>query len=281
VTTLVERARALRPDTILEAFVVANIAFLAVDIVLAHAENGFARSEEWIPIVFSIVATLVLLPGVFSARIRASTIPVAIGVGAACIVIGLAGLILHLESAFFRVQSLKNLVYTAPFAAPLAYVGLGLLLILSRVEKAGTQTWAGWIVFLALGGFAGNLALSLLDHAQNGFYRPIEWIPVAAAAFATSFLAVTLLLPSAKLVRATLAVMALQVVVGVLGFALHVQADLHARGTIPDRVVHGAPIFAPMLFADLALLAGIGLVIMLRAPMPDAEPAPRASETAA
>jgi hypothetical protein len=41
---------------------------------------------------------------------------------------------------------------------------------------------------------------------------------------------------------------------------LHVRADLHgAAASKLDRFVFGAPPFAPMLFADLAMLAAIGL----------------------
>ncbi|MGZ3477312.1 MAG: hypothetical protein ACXWUG_27665, partial [Polyangiales bacterium] len=237
------RLRNVPQATLVELFVVSNIAFLAVDIALAHAENQYARADEWIPIVFSVVATLLLLPGAASARIRESTVPLAIAVAAASIVIGLAGMIVHLESAFFREQSLKNLVYTAPFAAPLAYVGLGLLLLLTRLERPGSAAWASWIAFLALGGFVGNLALSLLDHAQNGFYSPLEWVPVATAAFGTSFLAVALFRPDAGLRPLVLAVLALQALVGVVGFALHLRADLLAHApTLAERVTYGAPV---------------------------------------
>ena len=48
-------------------------------------------------------------------------------------VVGVAGLVLHLDSHFFAEQTIKNLVYTAPFAAPLVYAGVGLLLILNRM----------------------------------------------------------------------------------------------------------------------------------------------------
>ena len=44
-----------------EMFVAANLAFLTVDIGLAHAINSFEHRAEWIPIVFSLAATLVLL----------------------------------------------------------------------------------------------------------------------------------------------------------------------------------------------------------------------------
>jgi len=72
-------------------------------------------------------------------------------------------------------MSVRNcLSNSAPFAAPLAYAGLGLLVLLNRMVPAESPEWGWWIVFLALGGFAGNLALSLTDHAQNGFFNALE-----------------------------------------------------------------------------------------------------------
>ena len=47
-------------------------------------------------------------------------------VGSGAVGVGLAGLIYHLQSGFFQQQTLRNLVYAAPFAAPLSYAGLGL-----------------------------------------------------------------------------------------------------------------------------------------------------------
>ena len=55
-------------------------------------------------------------------------------------------------------------------------------------------------------------------------------------------------------------VMLSQVLVGVLGAWMHLQADLHAPAeSLRDRFVFGAPIFAPLLFADIAILALLGL----------------------
>ncbi len=85
--------------------------------------------------------------------------------------IGVVGLVLHLKSQFFQEWTLASLVYTAPFAAPLAYTGIGLLLILNRSVDADSREWAEWVVFLALGGFVGNFIFSVTDHAQNGFFR--------------------------------------------------------------------------------------------------------------
>lgn len=257
--------RSISPARAVEWFVVSNIAFLGLDIFVAHRENGFERRAEWAPLLFSGLATLVLLPMAFGARSAALRI-VERAIGGASIAIGVAGMVLHLESAFFEEQTLKNLVYAAPFLAPLAYVGVGLLLVLVRMEAPDSPAFGGWVVLLALGGFAGNFGMALLDHAQNGFYRWTEWIPVVSAAFAVAFLLVALVRPETGFVRVTSGVLALQLAVGVLGFGLHVTADV-GRRSLPwlQRLIFGAPPFAPLLFVDLAVLAALGLWARARA----------------
>jgi hypothetical protein len=241
-----------------EFFIWSNLAFLGADIGLAHAENSYAHVEEWIPLFFSAAAALVLLPALASARVRQKLRWPAIFVGGAAMCVGVGGMIYHLSSVFFERQTLANLVYAAPFVAPLAYVGVGLLLLLTRLEPP--SVWGDWILLLALGGFAGNLGLSLLDHAQNGFARWTEWIPVAAAAYACGFLLMTLLRPAdTRLARATVAVLVVQIAVGGAGFVLHLAGDAERPGAWIDRLLHGAPPFAPLLFADLALLGALGL----------------------
>jgi len=269
-----ERIRTLRGAA--ELFAAANLTFLAGDIFLAHSVNSFVRWEEWIPLVFSIAAGPLLLVAFFAGG--ASTAPprraprlLGIGIGAVAIAVGVAGLLLHLDSAFFARQTLKNLVYTAPFAAPLAYAGLGLLVLLDRLV-GDVREWARWVVLLALGGFVGNVALSLADHAQNAFFRRSEWIAVAAAAFAVGFLTRAVSVPGdRRFARLCLAMMAAEAGVGVLGFVLHLRANLAGPGrTLWDRFLYGAPIFAPLLFANLAILAAIGLWGLIAAPRPQA-----------
>jgi hypothetical protein len=256
----------ITPEYAVEVFIWSNLAFLGVDIALAHAENRFIRWEEWIPIVFSAIAALALIPGLVSLRLRAATRGLSLCIGGCSVLLGVSGLIYHLSSAFFERQVLVNLVYSAPFIAPLAYVGVGLLLVMSRMKSAEDPEWASWVLLFAVGGFVGNLGLCLLDHAQNGFARPAEWVSVGAAAFGSSFLLVTLLRPQEpRLALLTLAVLAAQVAIGVLGFGLHLSADLRRPGvTWPERLIHGAPVFAPLLFADLALLGAIGIWSRLR-----------------
>jgi len=270
------------PRLWVEWFLVANMAFLAVDISLAHAVNAFEHRAEWIPIFFSVAATFLLLlaialGGSEPALTRgegtgaigwrqglARGIGLAVGWGS--IAVGIAGLIWHLRSDFFQEQTIKNLVYTAPFAAPLAYTGLGLLLILDRMVDARSLEWSRWVILLAAGGFAGNFVLSLADHAQNGFFYPSEWIGVIAAAVACGFLVAQVAVPdNPSLLAMNLALMVVQFVVGLLGFTLHARGNLsNQAGSFWDRFVYGAPIFAPLLFADLALLAVLGCWAQLR-----------------
>ncbi len=251
----------------LEAFVLANFVFLGPDIYLAHATNSFRHSTEYIPLAFSLAAPFVLLAGLIARQRYDSNAwwrRVGYAVGWLAVAIGVLGLLLHLESRFFQEATLESLVYTAPFVAPLAYAGLGLLLIMNRMVDSETEEWPRWVLLLALGGFVGNFILSLADHAQNGFYHATEWIPVAAGAFAVGFLLVPFLITVDRtFVYACVPVMLLEAAVGILGFYYHTAANLHGPG--PgwfNQFVYGAPALAPLLFPNMVLLTGIGLVVL-------------------
>ena len=270
------------PRTVVELFAAANLAFLAVDVYVAHSVNAFERGQEWVPVVLSAIAPLLLVvewlvwrPALSrpDRRLRAGGYTLGLLVGWAAIAVGIAGMLFHLQSHFFEEQTIRNLVYTAPFVAPLAYTGIGLLLILDRTvwvqasactgqaEACPHIEWAQWVVFLALGGFVGNFVLSLADHAQNGFFNRGEWIPVVASALAVAFLLMLVLRPlDAALQRATLWLLGIETLTGIAGFSLHLRANMARPGeTLWARFIYGAPIFAPLLFANLAILAAIGL----------------------
>jgi hypothetical protein len=252
---------------LLEVFVLVNLAFLSLDIYLAHSVNEFHRAAEYIPLYFSLAAPVVLLLGLLAGEWRAYPAvwrDLGYLVGWLAVGIGLAGVILHLDSRFFYERTLKSLVYTAPFAAPLAYTGLGLLLIMNRMVLTDSAEWARWVLLMALGGFVGNFIFSLTDHAQNGFFHWTEWIPVVSSAFAVGFLVAPFLtLVRRRFLLLCALVLVVQAGVGVLGFYLHTAANLH--GTCPrwlDNFIQGAPALAPLLFPNLVLLAGIGLWVL-------------------
>lgn len=257
------------PSFLLEGFVAANLLFLTVDVWLAHAANDFAHPAEWVPVAFSAAAGLATA-AVLAAGARAggprgwrtgSIGRVGLVVGWASVAVGVAGLVLHLESQFFRELTLRSLVYSAPFVAPLSFAGLGFLLLMDRMVDPDGRRWSAWVLFLALGGFAGNFVLSLADHAQNGFFYATEWIAVVAAAAAVGYLgALFAREPDDGYLRLGFWVLGLQAAVGLVGFLLHVGRLLEpAAAPLEERVVHGAPLFAPLLFVDLAALAGLGL----------------------
>jgi hypothetical protein len=272
------------PLSYAELFALNNVAFLAVDIAIAHAINDFAHRAEWVPVAFSVAASAVLVLAMLLGGLRptppgaeaegslgsrqrlARWLGLAVGWGS--VAVGIAGLLLHLESRFFRDATLKNLVYSAPFVAPLSYAGVGLLILLDRMVDSRSVAWARWLVLLSLGGFVGNFVLSLADHAQNGFFRPEEWVGVVAAAAAVGFLAAVLIVPDDRpLIGLATWVVVAQVGVGLLGFFFHVRANLGLPATnLGDRFLHGAPAFAPLLFADLALLALLAFWALLRVP---------------
>jgi hypothetical protein len=187
-------------------------------------------------------------------------------VGWISVVIGVAGLIFHLDSRFFREETLESLVYAAPFAAPLAYTGIGLLLIMNRMVDADSADWPYWVLFLALGGFIGKLIFSLTGHAQNGFFYPSEFVPVASSAFAVGFLLAPFLIRVNRSFLAVCTVVVLmQAAVGLLGFYYHTAANLHGPSLSQfDNIVYGVPAMAPLLFPNLALLAFLGLWVLHR-----------------
>src|SRR5690242_3058322 len=252
-----------QPRTWVELFALFNLGVLAPDIFLAHSTNHFKAGAQWVPLIFSLAAPVILLPAIWALATERRFLWRLLGnfSGWVSVFIGVVGLVLHLQSQFFQQWTLASLVYAAPFAAPLAYTGIGSLLLMNRMVADDRRDWALWVIFFALGGFVGNFIFSLTDHAQNGFFHRTEWIPVVSSALAVGFLLVPLV---CRVNRAFLSVCGLvllvQVAVGTLGFFFHALADWHnIEPTLFLRIVHGAPIFAPTLFCDLAGLAGIGL----------------------
>lgn len=241
-----------------------NLGFLSVDIFLAHSVNLFRSPAEYIPLYFSVASPFVLVAGLLAGEwrgYRAVWRDLGYLVGWGAIAVGLIGVVLHLDSRFFYERTLKSLVYAAPFAAPLAYTGLGLLLVMNRMVSTESREWSGWVLLMALGGFVGNFVFSLTDHAQNGFYHATEWIPVVSSAFVVGFLTAPFCtLVTGRFLALCGLVLVLQSAVGLLGFYFHTSANL--AGPSPrmwDNFINGAPALAPLLFPNLGILAAIAL----------------------
>jgi len=250
------------PQLWVEAFAILNIGFLTFDIFLAHSVNRFREPAEYIPLFFSASAPVVLLVALYF-RQRRPVVWKVLGqvVGWAAILVGLTGVILHLESHFFYERTIRSLTYSAPFAAPLAYTGLGFLLVMNRMVAYEAAEWALWVLLMTLGGFIGNFVFSLADHAANGFFFKLEWVPVGASALAVGFLAVPLLTRVSRVfIDACAAVLVLEAGVGLWGFFLHTSANLQGPSIHGfENFVYGAPPMAPPLFPNLMVLGIIAL----------------------
>lgn len=251
-----------QPELWVELFAILNVGFLTFDIYLAHSVNQFRNEAEFIPLFFSASAPVFLIVALFQ-RTRHRWIWKLIGylVGWVAVLVGLTGVILHLESHFFYERTIRSLTYSAPFAAPLAYTGLGFLLIMNRMVDAESIEWAQWILLFTLGGFFGNFVFSLADHAANGFFFRVEWVPVAASAMAIGFLCVPLLTRVSRLfIDLCAAVLVLEAAIGLWGFALHAMGNLQGPSLHAfDNFIYGAPPMAPLLFPNLMVLGVIGL----------------------
>jgi len=251
-----------QPELWVEAFAIVNIGFLTFDIYLAHSVNQFRSRAEYIPLWFSAIAPLVLVVAL-TQRTRRRIFWKILGhvVGWSAIVVGLTGMILHLESSFFYERTIRSLTYSAPFAAPLAYTGLGFLLVMNRMVDSKSLEWARWLLLFTVGGFIGNFVFSLADHAQNGFFFTVEWVPVAASAVAIGFLCVPVLMRvSRTFINVSAAVLLLEACVGLWGFVLHTISNLRGPSVhAVSNFIYGAPPMAPLLFPNLMVLGMIAL----------------------
>jgi len=267
-------------DRILLLFVSANLAFLAIDVAVAHSVNSFRPVYEWIPVFVppfgALTAAMLALHRSPSNTLRwLHVLMMLTSIG-----VGLLGTAFHLWAALGVHGGIEWswLVFSAPVLAPLSFAGVGLVgLVATMTEDApgsGRLSLASTITvqapisktehllwFVALG-FLGATLTSFLDHGQYG-HTLYEWIPVLAGAYATVVVIGRALLPEPS--RGDnityFWTMVAQIVVGVAGFAFHLSRDLADSGAVSiERMRSFAPIFAPLLFCDLGIL---GLLVLL------------------
>jgi hypothetical protein len=257
-----------------------------VDTYLAHSISGTIRAGEWIPIIFGPVAgVLLLIGGLIALRQRQAANLIGSLVFLASVVVGILGSYYHLYRAILTNapagQQLTALVliYAPPLLGPLTFALVGILGISAawqeepadsgrlrlfghlRVQMPLSKTRAYFLLVALF--ILVTLLSSVLDHARTNFINPWLWFPTAAGLFATF---VTLALGSIRKPErgdliTYIGAMGLLMLVGVTGAVLHIERDLTGQGALlVERAINGAPLMAPLLFANMGAL---GLIVLL------------------
>ena len=276
----------LTRDQLMLLMAAVNLLFLAFDIFLAHNLNGTIRFREWIPIVFGTAAGILLLfTGLIAIRWRRTAAILATIVLVASIIVGILGAYFHIVRATLPTAPLANrvsiylLVWAPPVVGPLIFSLVGLWGVsaawIEDPPDSGTlRLWGerrvrlplsktrAFLLMVSLGTLA-TLISSVLDHGRAQYENPWLWIPIAAGVFATVVAAGLGAInhPNKGDILIYFASMVLLILVGLIGFWLHIDFDLTAqREIVIERFLRGAPFLAPLLFANMGL---VGLISIL------------------
>jgi len=273
-------------DQLMLLLAAVNEIFLGIDIFLAHSISGTIVPYEWIPIIYGPVAGVVLLvAGLIALRSRPTATLLASIVLVGSIVVGLLGAYFHLRRAALpsgptgEQITVQLLVWGPPVLGPLMFAFVGLWGLSAawvedppdsgRLRMPGgrylklplSKTRAYFLMF-SLASLSTVLS-SVLDHARTQFENPWLWIPTTAGVFATviGFYIATLARPHRFDIGIFVVAMGLLMLTGLIGTVLHIDDSLTSRGQfVAERFIRGAPIMAPMLFANVGMF---GLLILL------------------
>jgi hypothetical protein len=263
-----------------------NELMLAVEIYLAHSISGTIVAKEWIPIIFGPIAAVLLgIAGLISLRNRPLATWIAIPTLVSSIVIGLLGAYFHVYRAFQPFANageqvtISLTIWAPPLLAPLTFalvglIGLSALWTESPVDSGTLVLLGGYRLqlpfsktngyfFLVSMGMLATLISSVLDHARTNFSNPWLWIPTAAGVLGTvmPLFMGFLKKPNRNDVWTYVGTMLAIILVGTLGSVLHILSNLSTENAIVgERFIRGAPMLAPLLFADIATL---GLFVLL------------------
>lgn len=242
-------------------FIGFSFAVTALDIAMAHSQNNFFPKYEWIPIFHALIAAIIIFSHLFKPNnkfiINLYRLTIFAG-----LLVGIVGTYFHIFGNISVKEELvvNWLISTIPVFAPLAFFWMSLF-TLALLHPTPQR-------LLRLVGFAFLItALTAgLNHAQTNFANPYSLIPLAAGlpGFFICWLTSIHLVdhqgnqPTINIGIAQLyyAVMLIMIVVSIVGFYLHLAADLEATIVlIPiKRLLYHAPILAPLLFAQLGTL---------------------------
>lgn len=280
------RSLPLSRDQLMLLMAAINLIFIGLETYLAHVINGTIVPREWIPIIFGPLAGgALLVAGLIALRHRDAAIILANVVLLAAIVVGLLGAYFHVVRGGLPTGpagqrfTLDLMVWAPPILAPMSFALVGILGISAawkedppdsgtliflrghRLHLPYSKTRAYF--FMVSMGILIALISSVFDHARTGFNNLWLWVPTIAGAFAAVVAATMGALdrPTRQDVAVYTGTMLLLILVGVLGAALHVNADLTQQTVfVPERFLRGAPVLAPMLFANMGLLGLLALL---------------------
>ncbi len=237
-----------------------NFLLTGVDVLIAHSQNNFFR-WELIPLIFSPLAVLTILAQlIFRANsVVKRVFQTVMWLG---VFVGVLGTFFHLTgNATSSQESLyRLLIEGSPIAAPIAYAGISSYSLVSEHFR-GTARRSKLLLLVGLG-FLGAVIAAFLDHARLGFIPSYTLIPLVTgtlAAIACLYMAYSQ--PNQKETYLYLSVLALNLLVGVLGFGFHLLGDLNGTQTINwTRILYRNPMLGPLLFCNLALLGALSLL---------------------
>lgn len=263
-----------------------NELVLGVDTYLAHSITGTLKPGEWIPVIFGLAAGISLfLAGWIALYKRSLANNIASLVFLASMLIGVLGSFFHLHRALLpdapagqQITALL-LVYGPPLLGPITFALVGILGLSAAwkedpidsgyvhlIGEAGikmplSKTRAYF--FMAALFMLATVLSSVLDHARTNFTNPWLWLPTLIGSFGV--LITTAMGAYDRLERKDLityiVTMVLMGLVGLLGAFFHIEYNLTGQGAIlGERFIHGAPILAPLLYANMAAL---GLIVLL------------------
>ena len=273
-------------DQLMLLMAAVSVALSGLDAWLAHSARGTVRGDEWIPVIFGPIAGATLLvAGLIALRRRMLASVLATIVFAASVVVGVLGAWFHLQRAILpsgpagQRAALDLFFWAPPVLGPLAFAfigifgtsaawvemppGSGQLRLPGNLRLQLPYPKINAYFYITATGVLITLVSSVLDHAATGFENRWLWLPTAGGTFA--MVVATVLGMIERPTRADLwtyvGAMILLLAIGVAGAGLHLLFNLGpSRQLVPERLLRGAPLMAPLLFSNMGL---VGLIALL------------------
>ncbi|TGE30938.1 hypothetical protein [Desulfosporosinus sp. Sb-LF] len=261
-------------------FLCINYLIVFLDVLIAHALNRFYPLYEWIPIIFSPIAALSALLLLLKPK-PGWTQFLNIAINFIGVITGIVGFGFHLQGASAgNVVSFSGLTSGNPVFAPLAFVALGCIGLLTSLDdhpksrSYNLTQKTRWLLLATAFWFLVTGLVAYFDHARTGFSNIYTWVPFYVGIFAAAILFFQAYsYPDHGLSLLLGITLVLSFMVGLLGFAFHLSADLAGRGSIIwSRVFYQAPGLAPLLFCDLGVWGALVFLDPLNDETPSSEP---------